>query len=217
MNVLEKRIMFRTLCIVIVCTFLLVTELAFAMKVKLLTLEQMIETAEVVFIGVCISSESKEDQQINRMVDVTKFEVIEVIKGNISDTHAIHHYGGMVGKSASRIIGMPTYASGEKVILFLHPESQYRLTSPVGMFQGKFNFVIDEKPFTSSMVVNGINNIGLLSSMQSDSFLSDQSFNKTRLKTLQRLITRDRGPIPYDDFMFIVKTLVNKQSIGVER
>ena len=56
MNVLEKRIMFRTLCIVIACTFLLVTELAFAMKVKLLTLEQMIETAEVVFIGVCISA-----------------------------------------------------------------------------------------------------------------------------------------------------------------
>ena len=101
-----------------------------ATTVRQLTLEEMIKAADRIFVGKCLSVESRRDE---RGVPATyaTFQVIERIKGKLGDTITIKQFGG-APPGVLKIPGMPTYQAGEKVLLFLHPPSQYGFTSPVG-------------------------------------------------------------------------------------
>ena len=186
-------------------------EQGFTMRVELLTLEQMVEKAVIVFVGQCLSSTMHEDPHIGRIVTVTEFDVVEVLKGDLGARHTIKHYGGAREHGAHRITGMPTYMLGEEVILFLYGENRYGLTSPVGMSQGKFTLVHDTEPSSHPMVVNSINNNGLLTGF--DRHLSNtRRIDEHKRTAIQSLVRVNRGPIPYDDFVLITKMVMNRNT-----
>ena len=181
-----------------------------AMRVKLLTLEQMVERAEVVFVGRCLTSTSQEDPQFRRTVTVTEFEVVEPLKGRLGETHVVKQYGSIGEGTSHRIAGMPTYTPGEDVILFLYGESQYGLTSPVGISQGKFTIVGDEESSSPPTIVNSINNNGLLAGLDGHMFMNAGRIDEPKRKAIQRLVRVNRGPIPYEDFLLITTALIGR-------
>ncbi|HEU5182228.1 MAG TPA: hypothetical protein VFW45_15695, partial [Candidatus Polarisedimenticolia bacterium] len=67
------------------------------------------------------------------------------------------------GLSAPGAEATPGFHEGEKVVLFLYPESRSGLTSPVGLGQGKFLRVSGKDG--KEIAVNGFGNRGLLHGM----------------------------------------------------
>ncbi|MBQ27522.1 MAG: hypothetical protein CMH81_05200 [Nitrospiraceae bacterium] len=185
-----------------------VSEQGSAMQVKLLTLDQMIANATVIFVGQCLTSRSQEDLHFGRTVTVAEFEVVEALKGRLGETHTVKQYGGTVESKSHRIAGMPTYTPGEDVILFLYGESQYGFTSPVGILQGKFTFVTGEELSSSLMIVNGINNRGLLAGLDPHVLTNDEDIDESQRKAIQKLLRVKRGPISYEDFRLVTKALI---------
>ena len=185
-----------------------------AMRVKLLTLEQIVERAETIFVGRCLTSTAQDDPETGKTVTIIKFEVVEALKGNLGATHTLKQYGGMREHRLHRIAGIPTYTPGEEVILFLYAESEYGLTVPVGMSQGKFTFIRDEESFSPPLIANSINNNGLLTGLHPHMFMNNEPIDEPRTKDMQRLVTVNRGPIPYDAFLLLTKGLISRDKNG---
>ena len=141
-------------------------------------LEEMTVAADRVFLGTCIAVQETERMIAQGMMPVTDytFQVERAIKGNLPSVvtftqlgHAARPATGKGGEitmhgqavtPASLIHGMSQYSIGERMILFLVPESKSgKLTHPIGMDQGAFHVTTLETG--GQMVRNGINNLGL--------------------------------------------------------
>ncbi len=141
-------------------------------------LEEMTVAADRVFIGKCIAVQESDRMIAQGMMPVTDytFQVERAIKGNLPSVltftqlgHAPKPAAGKGGEitmhgqavtTASFIHGMSQYAVGERMLLFLVPESRSgKLTHPVGMDQGAFH--VATLGTGGEMVRNGINNLGL--------------------------------------------------------
>ena len=110
-------------------------QLANAGTVRPMSLAEIIETADRVFVGKCIDVRTGRDEH-GLPVTYISFSVIETIKGNTGRVVTIKTIGG--GPGTLQLADMPTFREGEEVLLFLYPESRYGFTSPVGLYQGKW-------------------------------------------------------------------------------
>src|SRR5438128_2681531 len=102
-------------------------------------LEQMVAKADRIFAGTVIGV--TEDYVYaaggNIPVTVYTFAVDEVLKGSVGQTLTIKQVGHR--SDPSFLLGhLPEYKNGAVVMLFLHADSRYGLTSPVGLGQGAF-------------------------------------------------------------------------------
>src|SRR5262249_15317636 len=141
-------------------------------------LEEMTVAADRVFLGKCIAVQETDRMIAQGMMAVTDytFQVERAIKGNLPSVvtftqlgHAARPASGKGGEitmhgqavtPATLIHGMSQYSIGERMILFLVPESKSgKLTHPIGMDQGAFHVTTLETG--GQMVRNGINNLGL--------------------------------------------------------
>jgi len=112
-----------------------------AASVLPLGLERLLSDAEAVFNGRCISNQVERDVYTNMVVTYTTFEVIDVVKGQVSQTHTIKQIGGYLQDSNvhMRWPGIPKFSVGEEYVIFLPPKSNVGFSSPVGLEQGKFS------------------------------------------------------------------------------
>jgi hypothetical protein len=141
-------------------------------------LEEMTVAADRVFLGKCIAVDETNRMIAQGMMAVTDytFQVERAIKGNlpaiVTFTQLGHAAKPATGKGgeitmhgqavtpAALIHGMSQYNVGERMILFLVPESREgKLTHPVGMDQGAFH--VATLGTGDQMIRNGINNLGL--------------------------------------------------------
>ena len=118
---------------------LLLPERLGATTVRQVSLPQMIRAADRIFVGKVVAVESRRDEHGLPATYVT-FAVTETIKGPPGKQVTIKQIGGRPG-TLPAIPGLPTYTVGEVVLLFLHRDSQYGFTSPVGLHQGKWKVV----------------------------------------------------------------------------
>jgi hypothetical protein len=68
-------------------------------------------------------------------------DVARTIKGRAERRIVIKQYGtpgSLDDGTVTRVAGLPDYAAGEEVVLFLRRESSMGFTSPVGFGQGKY-------------------------------------------------------------------------------
>jgi hypothetical protein len=100
----------------------------------------MSKKAELIFYGTVISNEVKVDEVSGHVATFTTFEVIEVIKGDVGETHTIKQIGGQLPGSnlVQKVHGVPRFTIGEKVVVFLPQESRLGFASPLGLSQGRF-------------------------------------------------------------------------------
>jgi hypothetical protein len=104
-----------------------------------LDLEALTAAAGCVFMGRVIEVRSGHDRH-GLPVTWTTFAVDEALKGTAAATIEIKQLGGDTSTDGAiyRVPALPSYAVGDEVILFLHPESREGFTSPVGLGQGRF-------------------------------------------------------------------------------
>jgi hypothetical protein len=93
------------------------------------------------------------------------------------------------------------YAKGEELLLLLGPTSEYGLSSPVGLEQGRFRVTHDRQG--NSVVANGRNNVGLFTSI-----MKRTRSKGVALSPLTAVMTeRAAGPVPLNDLQDLIRTL----------
>ena len=120
-----------------------------------LNLEEITSASDRIFTGICTNVEEIEDDPESKLpVFKYTFKIIEAIKGLQGKEEITFKQWKPTSNGAS-------YETGKKYVLFLYPNSERGLTSPVGFLQGQFE--VQKKGFIrrSEVVRNKWNNRGL--------------------------------------------------------
>jgi len=112
-----------------------------ATSVRPISLEQLSTRATLIFYGQVISNEVLQDTVSGQIATFTRFEVIDLIKGNTGTSHTIKQIGGYLKSSNTtlRVHGVPRFETGEKYVVFLPTKSVLGFSSPIGLHQGRFS------------------------------------------------------------------------------
>jgi len=94
-----------------------------------------------------------------------------------------------------------TYGVGQHYFLFLPSPSQYGLSSPIGLGQGRFRIAPD--PAGRTTVMNEHSNVGLFRDMDKAAGIAGRQLTASQ----RRLLTVERGPVALDEFVSLVKSL----------
>jgi hypothetical protein len=122
----------------------LLTQPAFPTTVAPMSFDQLVQQAEIVFIGDVIDQRSVWDDSRDgrRIVTQVTFDVVRVLKGTVGLRTQLSFQGGTVGDVTQEITGMPKFRPGDRDVLFVSPDRN--AVSPlVGFWQGRFRVVRD--------------------------------------------------------------------------
>jgi hypothetical protein len=176
-----------------------------ATKLQHRNIDHMSKLADRVFVGICTTAgpdEAPLAEGVTMKSTRYTFDVIESIKGNLGATLEIRHLGNTEGVGV--VPGMPVYRPGGKYVIFLLPDSDIGLCSPVGLFQGAFEVGGDPAGAPeSATVLNANNNVGVFYNME-------RRIDVTPLSPKQvSMVRQTRGAYDYRSFVNYVRELVN--------
>ncbi len=163
------------------------------------SLDQLVDESEVIVRGSVVSSSVEPHPQLrNLMTVVVTMTVSDTYKGRQQKSIVFRQYIGNVnGQSFTS-----QYRKGQELLLLLRPVSDYGLTSPAGLEQGRFEVRLQKG---KTVAVNGRGNVGLF----------DQVLERTGQRGMQlspRAATlvkqRTPGPVPVADLEGLIRTLV---------
>ncbi len=130
-----------------------------AISVRPVSLADLVTLSDRVFLGRVVRTAETFDSRLNLKVTVYSFIVLEGIRGvSTGDTVEIRQAGSN-GGGYSSVPGLPAYHKGQELLLFLHGNSRFGLTSPVGLAQGVFREV--DLRDGGKGYVNGVDNRNL--------------------------------------------------------
>ena len=119
--------------------------LAYGSVVVRLDLPGLVRRAEAVFEGKCLSTRPVLDGAGNVATAVT-VRISRSFKGVPTGADVEFRIpGGERGEVGLLIPGMPGFAPGEEILVFLTPESWTGIRMPVGLGQGKFRVETDAR------------------------------------------------------------------------
>jgi len=136
-------------------------------QIRTVNLEELTVRADRIFAGRCLETEIVAHPQLGAVTRVT-FEVERAVKGDLGATLTIEVMAGGAGRAASGFtaLDVPRFAPGERVVLFLYPDSSMGLTSPVALGQGKFSVLRDKEG--RELAVNALGNRDLLRGLSTE-------------------------------------------------
>ena len=115
---------------------------ASATTVRQFDLEEMVETAERIFLGICLSGRCEAGP--SGICTRTTFRIKEPIKGTFdADTLQLRLPVGTIDGIRCTIPGMPSFEPGEEIVLFLTGEDKDGYPWVIGLSQGKFSVIPD--------------------------------------------------------------------------
>lgn len=197
-------------------------------------LEEMVATADRIFIGKCINVTEGEETIAQGLLPVTTytFAVSKVLKGDVSKTFTFKQLGFRPLKNGKKlnndpkyyIHGMNGFQVGDELMLMLIPQyMEGKLTYPVGLYQGAF-FI--KRSTTGRLVVrNSVNNSGLFTNPYNNYSKSssqariifpdeDQVVQNSRLTQEQiDKITSRPGALPLEEFVELVTSIVATEGL----
>ena len=97
--------------------------------------------------------------------------------------------------------GKQAYRTGQRLFLFLPSPSQYGLSSPVGIGQGRFHVAVDSAG--SARLANEYGNAGLFRDVERDAVKAGKQLTPNQRK----LASTKRGPVPMEEFVSLVQSL----------
>jgi hypothetical protein len=122
--------------------FLLMSSAAFATSVEKFSLRDLASKSRSVVVARVTSSESRWDG--GEIYTYTTIRVSEGLKGaRKGQTIVVRQIGGQVGDLASIVPGMPSFKSGEEVVLFLSANDKAGHPWVMGLEQGKYTIASD--------------------------------------------------------------------------
>ena len=169
------------------------------MTVKPLNLSEMVQYADRVFYGRCISAEVKMDPTSGISVREYRFLVDQGLKGVQEQEVVLVRQLSSMANGGPSVAGIPTYKKGQKLLLFLHGDSRLGLTSPVGMSQGTFR---PERLKSGELAFrNAVDNRNLAQDLDPTG-VAAQALTKEEFETLQ-----SGGPVSLGMFKDVVSKL----------
>jgi hypothetical protein len=97
--------------------------------------------------------------------------------------------------------GKQAYRTGQRLLLFLPSPSQYGLSSPIGIGQGRFHIAVDAAG--DAKLANEHGNAGLFRDVERDAVRAGKQLTPDQRK----LASTRRGPVPLEGFVSLVKSL----------
>jgi len=131
-------------------------------------------------------------------VQVT-LQVEEMLHGPTDQRFTFREY--LPGPAGMARMGKRDYLVGQRLLLFLPNPSQYGLSSPLGREQGRFQITRDQGG--NEVVANGFGNAGLFRNVAEEAGKAGATLSARQL----RVTAHERGPVPLDDFVSLVKDL----------
>ena len=167
-----------------------------------LNLEEITDASDRIFTGICTNVEEIEDDPESKLpVFKYTFKITEAIKGLQGKEEVTFKQWKPTARSAG-------YEEGKKYVLFLYPDSERGLTSPVGFLQGQFE--VERKGFIrrSEVVRNKLNNKGLNRNFRTQKKveIKDDQYVNDYLQECSELGI----PMRYKEFILAVKHLVKE-------
>jgi hypothetical protein len=124
-------------------------------------LDQLTQEAQTIVRGYVVTSKVEPHLQLTNLTTVrVTISVSETLKGSARKSLEFRQYVWNVREQ----VGAAEYRKGEELLLLLGPVSEYGLTSPAGLEQGRFRILRDAKG--QAVAVNGRGNVGLLQSVE---------------------------------------------------
>ena len=166
--------------------------------------KELTSLSERIFVGVCVSVEQKQlDLNNGSFMTYTEytFETLQSIKGVNSEKVVLRQVG--LAKGPGSIIGMPTYETDKKYLLFLRGDSEYGLASPIGLGQGAFK--IFEASNGADLAMNAFGNRGLFHRMNSRTLSKTDELNHEE----KAMLDQTHGPVGLENFVGLIKILSN--------
>ena len=119
-----------------------------AATVEAMTLEEMAQRADFIFVGRAVDSRADWNVQRTRIYTYTTFQVERFIKGGTGggsgeEQVTLRLWGGELGPMRSIVPGTPQFAPGEEVLLFC-VGSGARIPTLLGLALGKFTLTRDD-------------------------------------------------------------------------
>ena len=124
--------------VVLIVLMLLAAGSIWATSIRLVNLLEMVQLAERVFWGKCISAIPQEAGAGVIPVIEYVFQVEGGIKGVDTGERVVFRQLRGSQEEKVGVPGMPVYQKDQEFLLFLHGDSRLGLTSPVGFAQGVF-------------------------------------------------------------------------------
>ncbi len=183
-----------------------------AATVQRLTLGQLAERSERVFIGTVAAQRAEAEIAPVRVWTYTRFSVEETLKGPKSRDFTLRQLGGDAGRWVQKVPGYATFAPGERVMLFLERTQTGRLVV-TGLAQGKFTLRTDAK---SGLVTAERNLAGLGFPGPAPRTLTGQPTDPNRMK-LRDLVAIVRGGKPVPAPLVIERTPQRRLPAGGSR
>ena len=191
----------------------LATPPSLALSTKQLNVENMVRQSAAIVAGTV----SKVEQGVDpRGLPYTQVElkVAETIRGTASPTLSFRQFGLQTPLPASEgrkflgvVAGMPRYAPGDQVVLFLSQPSTIGFRTTVGLEQGRFKL-------RGGNFENGVDNAGLFRNVD---------FSKRTLSAKEKqMVATQQGAVGADTFLALVRRSVQEnwwssRTIGVSK
>jgi hypothetical protein len=177
-------------------SFLINLEYTDATIIKKISLNELVEKADQIFVGKVTEINSFWDTRHEKIWTTVSFSVIQTIKGKSAENITVKLLGGQIKEEniESKVDGMPEFKIGEEGLIFL--KDQPGLYCPiVGWYQGQFKIQKDTE--TGQYIVD-----------------DNEGQVITRfLKKEKRLLKKSDGKLLLNDFVEEIKTLMNVSKI----
>lgn len=166
------------------------------------SIDQLTQEAAVIVRGRVVSAKVEPHPTLRNLTTVlVTMNVEETLKGTSSKSLQFRQYIWDIRDQ----LDAARYAKGEELLLMLGPVSQYGLTSPVGLQQGRFRIV---RNATQSTAVNGNGNLRLFEATQ-------ERAQGRGIKLSPRVATLARqhhaGPVPLADLEDAIRTFARNK------
>lgn len=161
-------------------------------------LDQLSQEAATIVRGHIVSATVEPHPQFKNLTTVViAMDVDSTLKGAPSRTLQFRQYIWDIRDQ----FDAAGYKKGQELLLLLGPVSQYGLTSPVGLEQGRF--VISRDSSGKAKAVNGAGNVGLFASVEQRARQQGVQLSP-KARTLLR--TSKAGPVPLDALEDAIRT-----------
>jgi hypothetical protein len=164
-------------------------------------LDQLTSEAAVIVHGTVLASKIEPHPQLkNLMTILVTMRVTTSYKGNAPKVLVFRQYLWDLRAQ----LGARTYAKGQELLLLLGPTSEYGLTSPVGLEQGRFKIARDPKGQLTA--VNGRGNVGLFNMGEQRARAGGHPLSSKTIAMAQKA-----GPLPLADLEDAIRSFVGSR------
>lgn len=170
----------------------------------------LLRESDAIVVGTVASVTDDIDPQGLPYTEVT-LKVSESIKGALADTYTFRQFGLLKPRPTAdgKMLmmpapeGLPTYAAGERVLLFLAPQARLTgLRTTAGLIQGKFTI-------GPGSAANGAGNAGLFRNVRLDQGLAEGGD--------ERLLATRSGVLNPDEFLSFLRRAVRGRWVETGR